>query len=127
MRLKKRQIQEMVANQTSQPQNANLPSKDELDSATNAIKDFTNAVSDLPFISNVDENDDPTFNSDYIDYLADKDTQNQADYDEWLQSLEGMEFMNKKYSNTSNDTDLIPESTKNNRKVIKTIKVKDIK
>lgn len=64
------------------------------------------------------EGDVDDFSSDYIDYMSDKDEKNRQDYDEWLNSPEGQEYMKGLGS--------LNESIKG-RKVIKTIKVKDIK
>jgi hypothetical protein len=64
------------------------------------------------------EGDVDDFSADYIDYMADKDEQNKQDYDEWLNSPEGQEYMKT--------LDSLNESIKR-KKVIKTIKVKDIK
>jgi hypothetical protein len=54
-----------------------------------------------------------------IENLADRDDRNREDYNDWLNSPEGQDYMTKLGS--------IDESVKNKRKVIKTIKVKDLK
>lgn len=64
------------------------------------------------------EGDVDDFSSDYIDYKSDEYEKNKQDYDEWLNSPEGQEYMKS--------LDSINESIKG-RKVVKTIKVKDIK
>jgi hypothetical protein len=64
------------------------------------------------------EGDVDDFSSDYIDYMSDKNEKNKQDYDEWLNSPEGQEYMKS--------LDSLNESIKA-KKVIKTIKVKDIK
>jgi hypothetical protein len=64
------------------------------------------------------EGDVDDFSSDYIDHMADTEEKNRQDYDEWLNSPEGQEYMKSLES--------LNESIKS-RKVIKTIKVKDIK
>ena len=64
------------------------------------------------------EGDVDDFSADYIDYMADRDEQNKQDYDEWLNSPEGQEYIKS--------VDSLNESI-SGRKVIKRIKVKDIK
>ena len=64
------------------------------------------------------EGDVDDFSSDYIDNMSDKDEKNRQDYSECLNSPKGQEYMK--------GLDSLNESIKS-RKVIKTIKVKDIK
>lgn len=133
MRIKKKQIIEADMGNTSSttaPQNSNqqtqVTNPDEIKKATSDIEDFNEKVKDSEisaFITKVSENasdDVDDFSADYIDYKADREEQNRQDYDEWLQSPEGQEYINSLES--------LQESINlKNRKVIKTIKVKDLK
>jgi hypothetical protein len=83
----------------------------------------------IPFMSKVSEN-----SGDYIDYLSTTREKLMNDYNEWLNTPEGIAYMEKIHSNSQptqpeeNPTDDLPfESFKDKRKVIKTIKLKDLK
>jgi len=131
MRIKKKQIMEMVAqNNTSNTSNTNqptnnpqLPNKDEIAKTKQAVEDLNSEIanSELSAFMSISENnpgDMSTFAADAIDAAADRDEQNKRDYDEWLQSPEGQEYIK--------NMDSINESI-SGRKIIKTIKVKDLK
>ncbi len=138
MRLKKKNIMEMVNG------NQNLPDSNKISDVTNKVKELSAEVDkvntqfkDMPFISKVDENIggfDPNYGSaEDLEYLASRKQQMIDAYAEWLNSPEGEEYIKKmdaenQNMDQSNDEPLpFAEGVKHKKKVIKTIKVKDIK
>lgn len=131
MRIKKRQIIEAAdtssttGQQTAKPETQST-NPDEIQKVTDAVKELDKEMEKNPitaFMTKVDENtsgDADDFSADYIDYMADKSEKNRQDYDEWLQTPEGQEYI-KSLESLQESINL------KNRKVIKTIKVKDLK
>lgn len=151
MIIKKKSILEAVAsanstapvdtsNTTSSNQQTNqtLPKPEDVEKSKKAVEDLNTEVNKINkdvkdgpmgvFLKGDDltENNTPGTGEDYgdlgssdIEHLADVDTQNKADYDEWLNTPEGQDWMKNMGS--------LEESAKSKRKVIKTIKVKDLK
>ena len=134
MRIKKSQIEEAISNNNK----TDLPSAESINQATKALDSFRNEFEKLndtmdkdglPFTKKVNEN-----SGDYAEYLAWKDDEVRNAFHEWLVGTpEGQEYA-KKYLENQQDqpedspTDDLPfESVKNNRKVLKTIKLKNLK
>jgi len=129
MRIKKKQIMEVAAQVAGQADTSNttsgnkVPNQNDLNKMKQGIQDLEKEIQDGPLMAfmKVSENnpgDVDDFNADAIDAMADREEQNRRDYDEWLQSPEGQEYMNS--------MDSLNESI-GGRKIIKTIKVKDLK
>jgi hypothetical protein len=126
MRIKKKQILEAAAqvDTSNTSKNSGIPNQGDMDKAKKNIQDLEKEIEDGPLMAfmKVSENNMPgdvdDFTSDAIDAMADRDEQNRRDYDEWLQSPEGQEYIKS--------LDSLNESI-SGRKIIKTIKVKDLK
>lgn len=153
MRIKKRSILEAANNNaptntsnttgsnqqnTQQTNNQKLPNPEDIKNAKTAIQDLdkevdktNNDIKNGPmsaFLKGDDltETMEPGTGEDFgdlgssdIEYMADKHDANMADYEGWLNTPEGQDWMN--------NMDSLDESFKSKRKVIKTIKVKDLK
>jgi hypothetical protein len=133
MKIKKKQIEEAVLGAGVQQSQTPTMSPEDTRQAIEGAKELENAYDKLgasiPFMSKVSEN-----SGDYIDYLSTTREKLMNDYNEWLNTPEGIAYMEKIHSNLQptqpeeNPTDDLPfESFKDNRKVIKTIKLKDLK
>lgn len=127
MRIKKKQILEVAqvdTSNTTTDSNNGIPNNTDILNAKKNIEDLEQEIEDGPLMAfmKVSENNTPgdvdDFTSDAIDAMADRDEQNRRDYDEWLQSPEGQEYIKS--------LDSLNESI-SGRKTIKTIKVKDLK
>lgn len=144
MRIKKRKIVEGIVaskalNNNATPNNNNsadtLPNSNELNKVSNELNDIKQRMSELPFFKEVNENGEPNYGkSDDLDYLSSIREKLMNDYNDWLNSPEGVDYMNNLYSETPSDSyektyDDLPfgESFKSTKKVIRTIKVKDLK
>ncbi len=126
MRIKKKQIIEAAQVDTSNTnKNSDIPNQNDMDKAKKKIQDLEKEIKDGPLMAfiKVSENtsgDIGDFASDAMDAMADKSEKNRQDYDLWLQTPKGQEYINSLES--------LQESINlKNRKVIKTIKVKDLK
>ena len=145
MRIKKKQIEEAVLGAGVQQQTTNVPPVGDINNSTEALKNLEKEVKDLAkttdenppiFMKKVSENSfDPNYGrSEDLEYLAATREKLMNDYNEWLSTPEGIEYMknmdsqNQGMNTQDNPTDDLPftEGVKN-RKVIKTIKVKDLK
>lgn len=128
MRIKVKQIKEAIdTSSTSSPQDKNAQtqstSPEEIKKVTDAVKELDKEMEESPLMAfmKMTENtpgDTDDFTSDAIDAMADREEKNRQDYNEWLQSPEGQEYIKS--------FDLLNESI-SGRKIIKTIKVKDLK
>lgn len=148
MRIKKISILEAAANavvNTSNTTDVNqqndkskLVKPEDIEKSEKAVKDLNAEVDKInkdirdgemgAFLKGdgLSENNHPGTGEDFgdlgssdIENLADRDDRNREDYNDWLNTPEGQDYMSKLGS--------IDESVKNKRKVIKTIKVKDLK
>ena len=135
MRIKKRQITEAAATntssttgqQTAKPETQST-NPEEIKKVTDAVKELGKEMEKNPitaFMTNteLDENtsgDIDDFTSDAMDAMADKSEKNREDYDLWLQTPKGQEYI-KSLESLQESINL------KNKKVIKTIKVKDLK
>lgn len=140
MKIKKKQIEEAIlgTGQQQPQQGQNTLSSQEVKDTTSAINDMTNAIKKAGeaadknpplFMRKIDEN-----SGDYAEYLAWKDDEVRNAFHEWLVGTpEGQAYAKKYLENQpdqpeDNPTDDLPfESVKNNRKVLKTIKLKNLK
>jgi hypothetical protein len=164
--------------QNNNTNKSNLPKPEEIEKSKKAVEDLekkvgeiNNKVKDGPmgaFLKGGDaltENDYPggedfgDIGHSDIEYLSDRSEKNRADYDEWLASPEGQEYIKNTTNQNNqsfgtgedfgdiptgrdievdadnyldqqdflNDLNQLDESIKRKRKVIKTIKVKDLK
>jgi hypothetical protein len=128
MRIKKRQIIEAAqidTSKTSTPQSQKPTDSQEIEKLRTSVQDLEKEIEDSPLMAfmKVSENtsgDIDDFTSDAMDAMADKSEKNRQDYDEWLQTPEGQEYI-KSLESLQESINL------KNRKVIKTIKVKDLK
>ncbi len=143
MKIKKSQIEEAILG-AGQQQGQNTPSSQEVKDTTSAINDMANAIkkagetadeNPIPFMEKLDENNfDPNYGrSEDIEYHAWQDKEIRDAFHEWLVSTpQGQAYAEKISQQTTkpedNPTDDLPfESVKNNRKVLKTIKLKNLK
>jgi hypothetical protein len=146
MRIKKLSILEAAANATvtntsnttdvnQQKNKSTLIKPEDIEKSKKALEDLEKKeekinkdIKDGPMgaFLKVSENNNPGTGEDFgdlgssdIENLADRDEKNKKDYNDWLNSVGGQDYMDNLLS--------IDEATKNKRKVIKTIKVKDLK
>jgi hypothetical protein len=131
MRIKKKQIIEAAdtssttGQQTAKPETQST-NPEEIEKVTNAVKELGKEMEKNPitaFLTKLDENtsgDIDDFTSDAMDAMADKSEKNREDYDLWLQTPKGQEYI-KSLESLQESINL------KNKKVIKTIKVKDLK
>jgi hypothetical protein len=133
MKIKKKQIEEAVlgagVQQSQTPTMSPEDTRQAIEGAKELEKAYDKLGASIPFMSKVSEN-----SGDYIDYLSTTREKLMNDYNEWLNTPEGIAYMEKIHSNSQptqpeeNPTDDLPfESFKDKRKVIKTIKLKDLK
>jgi hypothetical protein len=146
MKIKKKQIEEAVlgagVQQSQTPTMSPEDTRQAIEGAKELEKAYDKLGASIPFMSKVSEN-----SGDYIDYLSTTREKLMNDYNEWLSTPEGIAYMDellntpegiaymeKTHSNSQptqpedNPTDDLPfESFKDKRKVIKTIKLKDLK
>lgn len=145
MKIKKSQIEEAILGAGEQPQTPTMSPEDirrGIEGAKELEKAYGELGSSIPFFSEVSEN---TFDRNYgrdedIEYQADLQQQMELikqeimkQQDDFLNSPKGIEYMQNILKNRANQpednpTDDLPfESVKNNRKVLKTIKLKNLK
>ena len=140
MRIQKKQIEEAILGISQQ-----TPSSEEVNNTTSAINNMDDALrkagetareNPMPFITMVDENNfDPNYGgNEYMEYMAWKNNEVRDAFHEWLVTTpEGQAYARELENQTNHQevdpTDDLPfgESVKNNRKVLKTIKVKNLK
>jgi hypothetical protein len=137
MKIKKKQIEEAVlgagVQQSQTPTMSPEDTRQAIEGAKELEKAYDKLGASIPFMSKVSEN-----SGDYIDYLSTTREKLMNDYNEYLSTPEGIAYMEtymeKIHSNSQptqpeeNPTDDLPfESFKDKRKVIKTIKLKDLK
>lgn len=152
MRIKKKQIEEAILGagqqqQASSTTQGKAPSQEDianLDAFSRKVKEVNDEIKNNPigaFVNPVGENFDPNYGrAEDIEYQADLQQQMELikqeimkQQDDFLNSPKGIEYMQNILKNRANQpkdnpTDDLPfESFKDKRKVIKTIKLKDLK
>jgi hypothetical protein len=140
MRIQKKQIEEAILGISQQ-----TPSSEEVNNTTSAINNMNDALkkagktadeNPMPFMKKVDENNfDPNYGRDEdMEYMAWKNNEVRDAFHEWLVTTPEGQAYTRELENQSNQPEVNPtddlpfgESVKNNRKVLKTIKVKNLK
>jgi len=163
MRIQKKQIIEAVANSTNNTSNTtstnnsnttstqnndtkqvNLPKPEDVEKSEKAVDKLNKKVDDIndtltngpmsALFKKINEFDEPNYGmSDDLEYLSSTHEKLMSDYNDWLGTPDGIEYMKKMNSelsgNEGNHNDALPfnETFKSKKRIIKTIKVKDLK